>query len=121
MGYLVQRSTDATVIDLLHSNGTGQTIDGTWGDSTKTTCLITSIVLAASAASTVDLRLETSATTSADRYILDGLVMPAGTTLIIDTPIQFDRSVSDLVLELGSADDDVTIFIKYKETKKLVI
>jgi len=121
MGYLVQRSTDATVIDLLKTNGAGATIDGTWGDSTKTTCLITSIIIAASVASTVDLRLETSATTSADRYIFDGLAMPAGTTLTMDTPIEFDRSVTDLVLELGSADDDVTIFVRYEETKKLTI
>tara|TARA_R110000824_G_scaffold115450_2_gene266552 strand:- start:308 stop:673 length:366 start_codon:yes stop_codon:yes gene_type:complete len=121
MGYLVQRSTDATVIDLLRTNGTGGTIDGTWGDSTKTTCLITSIMITASAASTVDLRLETSATTSADRYILDGLVMPASTTITIDTPIEFDRSTTDLVLELGSADDDVTIFVRYNETKKITI
>ena len=119
MGYLVQRSTDATVIDLLRTNGTGGTIDGTWGDSTKTTCLITSIIITASAASTVDLRLETSATTSADRYILDGFVMPASTTITIDTPIEFDRSTTDLIWELASG--DVTIFIRYKEIKKLTI
>ena len=37
MAYLVNRSTDTTVIDLLKTGGTGATVDGTWGDSTKTT------------------------------------------------------------------------------------
>ena len=115
MAYLVYRSTDTTVVDLL----AGAAIDGTWGDSGKLSCLITSIVIAASAASTVDLRLETSATTSTDRYIFDGLTMSAGTTLTMDTPIEFDRSTADLVLELGSSSDDVTIFIRYQETRKI--
>jgi len=47
--------------------------------------------------------------------------MPASTTITIDTPIEFDRSTTDLVLELGSADDDVTIFVRYNETKKITI
>ena len=34
MAYLVNRSTDTTVIDLLKTNGAGATIDGTWGDWT---------------------------------------------------------------------------------------
>ena len=110
MGYLVNRSTDTTVIDLLNTRGTGATIDGTWGDSTKTTCTIESIVMCASSAAVVDLRLETSATTSADRYIFDGLVMPAATTITLDTPIEFDRSTTDLIWELTSG--DVTIFIR---------
>ena len=117
MAYLVNRSTDTTVIDLLANSGAGATIDGTWGDSTKTSCLIKSIVIAASSASVVDLRLESSATTSADRYIFDGLVMSAATTVTMDTPITFDRSTMDLVLELASG--DVTIFIDYQENKKL--
>ena len=117
MAYLVYRSTDTTVIDLLKSDGAGATIDGTWGDSTKTSCSINSIVIAASSASVVDLRLESSATTSADRYIFDGLVMSAATTITMDTPITFDRSTMDLVLELASG--DVTIFINYQENKKL--
>ena len=118
MAYLVYRSTDTTVIDLLKSDGAGATIDGTWGDSTKTSCLIKSIVIAASSAAVVDLRLETSATTSADRYIFDGLVMSAATTITMDTPITFDRSAADLVLELASG--DVTIFVDYQENKKLI-
>ena len=117
MAYLVYRSTDTTVIDLLKSGGAGATIDGTWGDSTKTSCSIKSIVIAASSAAVVDLRLETSATTSADRYIFDGLVMSAATTITMDTPITFDRSTADLVLELASG--DITIFIDYQENKKL--
>ena len=48
MAFLVNRSTDTTVIDLLRTSGAGGTIDGTWGDSTKTTCLIESIVMCAS-------------------------------------------------------------------------
>jgi hypothetical protein len=117
MAYLVNRSTDTTVIDLLANNGAGATIDGTWGDSTKVSCLIKSIVIAASSASVVDLRLESSATASADRYIFDGLVMSAATTITMDTPIAFDRSIYDLVLELASG--DVTIFITYEEYKKI--
>ena len=119
MAFLVNRSTDTTVIDLLKTSGAGATIDGTWGDSTKTTCLIESIVMCASTAAVVDLRLETSATTSADRYIFDGLVMPAGTTITLDTPIEFDRSTTDLIWELASG--DVTIFVRYQEIKKLTI
>ncbi len=117
MAFLVNRSTDTTVIDLLRTSGAGGTIDGTWGDSTKTTCLIESIVMCASSAAVVDLRLETSATTSADRYIFDGLIMPAGTTITLDTPIEFDRSTTDLVWELASG--DVTIFVRYKEVKSV--
>ena len=119
MAFLVNRSTDTTVIDLLKTSGAGATIDGTWGDSTKTTCLIESIVMCASSAAVVDLRLETSATTSSDRYIFDGLVMPAGTTITLDTPIEFDRSTTDLIWELASG--DVTIFVRYQEIKKLTI
>ena len=119
MAYLVNRSTDTTVIDLLKTGGTGATVDGTWGDSTKTTCVIQSIVMCASTAAVVDLRLETIATSSAYRYIFDGLVMPAATTITLDTPIEFDRSTTDLIWELASG--DVTIFIKYQETKKLTI
>jgi hypothetical protein len=119
MAFLINRSTDTTVIDLLRTSGAGGTIDGTWGDSTKTTCLIESIVMCASSAAVVDLRLETSATTSADRYIFDGLIMPAGTTITLDTPIEFDRSTTDLIWELASG--DVTIFVRYQETKKLTI
>ena len=119
MAFLVNRSTDTTVIDLLRTSGAGGTIDGTWGDSTKTTCLIESIVMCASSAAVVDLRLETSATTSADRYIFDGLIMPAGTTITLDTPIEFDRSTTDLIWELASG--DVTIFVRYQEIKKLTI
>ena len=119
MAFLVNRSTDTTVIDLLRTSGAGGTIDGTWGDSTKTTCLIESIVMCASSAAVADLRLETSATTSADRYIFDGLVMPAGTTITLDTPIEFDRSTTDLIWELASG--DVTIFVRYQEIKKLTI
>ena len=53
-------------MDMHFSNkGSQNDIDGTWGDSTKTTCLIESIVMCASTAAVVDLRLETSATTSA--------------------------------------------------------
>ena len=118
MAYLVNRSTDTTVIDFLKTSGAGATIDGTWGDSTKTTCIIESIVMCASTAAVVDLRLETSATTSADRYIFDGLVMPAATTITLDTPIQFNRATTDLIWELGSG--DVTIFITYTEEKALV-
>jgi hypothetical protein len=75
--------------------------------------------MCASSAAVVDLRLETSATTSADRYIFDGLVMPAGTTITLDTPIEFDRSTTDLIWELASG--DVTIFVRYQEIKKLTI
>ena len=118
MAYLVYRSTDTTVVDLLKNSGAGATIDGTWGDSTKTSCVIRSIVIAASSAAVIDLRLETSATTSADRYIFDGLVMSAATTITMDTPITFDRSTTDLVLELASG--DVTIFVDYQENKKVI-
>ena len=68
--------------------------------------------MCASSAAVVDLRLETSATTSADRYIFDGLVIPAATTITMDTPIEFDRSTYDLMIELGSG--DVTIFVNYR-------
>ena len=115
MAFLVDRITNTSVYDLFAASATL----GTWGDATKTTCIIESIVMCASSAAVVDLRLETSATTSADRYIFDGLVMPAGTTITLDTPIEFDRSTSDLMIELGSG--DVTIFIRYQETKKLTI
>ena len=117
MAFLVNRSTDTTVIDLLRTSGAGGTIDDNWGDSTKTTCLIESIVMCASSAAVVDLRLETSAELDADRYIFDGLVMPAGTTITLDTPIEFDRSTTDLVWELASG--DVTIFVRYKEVKSV--
>ena len=115
MAFLIHRATDADPVDLIA--GADQT--SAFGDATKTTCEISSVVICASAPSVVDLRLETSATAGDDRYIFDGLVMPAGTTITLDTPIEFDRSTTDLVLELASADDDVTVFVKYLEVKKL--
>ena len=114
MANLIDRITNTTVYDLFAAS----TTLGTWGDSTKTTCIIKSIVICASTAAVVDLRLEASATTSADRYIFDGLVMPAGTTITMDTPIAFDRATYDLMIELGSG--DVTIFISYQDNKKKI-
>ena len=113
MAHLVNRITDTNVYDLFAGTG----IDGEWGDSTKTTCIIKSIVICATSAAVVELRLEESATTSADRYIFDGLVMPAATTICWDTPIAFDRATYDLVLQLGSG--DVTIFVNYQENIKV--
>ena len=115
MAYLVDRITNTSVYDLFAASAT----IGTWGDNTKTTCIIESILICASTAAVVDLRLEKNATDGDDRYILDGLVMPAATTITLDTPIEFDRSTTDLIWELASG--DVTIFIRYKEIKKLTI
>ena len=114
MAFLVDRITNTSVYDLFAASATL----GTWGDATKTTCIIESIVMCASSAAVVDLRLETSATASADRYIFDGLVMSAATTITMDTPITFDRSTTDLVLELASG--DITIFVDYQENKKVI-
>ena len=113
MAHLVNRITDTTVTDLF----AGATVDGTWGDSTKTTCIIKSIVICATSAAVVELRLEKNATIGDDRYIFDGLVMPAATTITMDTPIAFDRATYDLVLQLGSG--DVTIFVNYQENIKV--
>ena len=113
MAYLVNRITNTSVYDLFAASAT----IGTWGDNTKTTCIIESILICASTAAVVDLRLEKNATDGDDRYILDGLVMPAGTTITLDTPIEFDRSTFDLMIQLGSC--DVTIFVRYKEIKSV--
>ena len=115
MAFLIHRATDADPVDLIA--GADQDDSAAFGDATKTTCEISSVVICASAPSVVDLRLETSATAGDDRYIFDGLVMPAGTTITLDTPIEFDRSTSDLMIELGSG--DVTIFVKYFEAKNI--
>ena len=115
MAFLIHRATDADPVDLIA--GADQDDSAAFGDATKTTCEISSVVICASAPSVVDLRLETSATAGDDRYIFDGLVMPAGTTITLDTPIEFDRSTFDLMIELGSG--DVTIFVRYKEIKSV--
>tara|TARA_R100000655_G_scaffold87006_1_gene127147 strand:- start:102 stop:458 length:357 start_codon:yes stop_codon:yes gene_type:complete len=117
MAFLIHRATDADPVDLIA--GADQDDSGVFGDNTKLTCEIQSVVICASAASVVDLRLEQNSTAGDDRYIFDGLVMPAGTTITLDTPIQFDRSTFDLVLDLATADDDVTIFVKYFEAKNI--
>ena len=117
MAFLIHRATDADPVDLIA--GADRDDSAVFGDPTKTTCEISSVVICASAPSVVDLRLEKNATAGDDRYIFDGLVMPAGTTITLDTPIEFDRSTTDLVLELATADDDVTVFVKYLEVKKL--
>ena len=113
MAHLVNRYTDTNVYDLFAGTG----IDSNWGDSTKTTCIIKSIVICSTSAAVVELRLEKNATIGDDRYIFDGLVMPAATTITMDTPIAFDRATYDLVLQLGSG--DVTIFINYQENIKV--
>ena len=115
MAFLIHRATDADPVDLIA--GADQDDSAAFGDATKTTCEISSVVICASAPSVVDLRLETSATAGDDRYIFDGLVMPAGTTITLDTPIEFDRSTFDLMIELGSG--DVTIFVRYREIKSV--
>ena len=119
MAYLINRSANTTVIDLLKSRGTGATQDdtGTFGDANKTDCIIESIVMCATTAAVVDLRLETNAVVGDDRYIFDGLSMPAGGTVTLDTPIEFNRTTTDLCFQLASG--DVTIFIKYTEQKKI--
>ena len=81
MAYLVDRITNTSVYDLFAASAT----IGTWGDNTKTTCIIESILICASTAAVVDLRLEKNATDGDDRYILDGLVMPAATTCLLYT------------------------------------
>ena len=116
MAYLVYRSTDATVVDLIANAA----VDSEWGDGTKTSCVINSIVLCASARSIVDLRLEKNATAGDDRYIFDGFLMEAGTTVVLDTPIEFDRSIYDLIFSVASG-NDVTIHVNYTENKKIVI
>ncbi len=113
MAFLINRVADTDPVDLI----AGADQDTSFGDNTKLTCEIQSVVICATSAAVVDLRLETSTSEGDDRYIFDGLVMPAATTITLDTPIQFDRSTTDLVLSLASG--DVTIFVKYFEAKNI--
>ena len=46
--------------------------------------------------------------------------MPAGTSLIIDTPIKFNRSTDSILASVENASDDITIYIDYDLIQKLL-
>ena len=90
-------------------------------DATKTTGVINSILVCnnRTAASTVNLYTERYDGSSAGTkmYILNSVSMPAGTSLIIDTPIKFNRSTDSILANVENASDDITIYIDYQLTK----
>ena len=68
-----------TATDLLINSGAGATAGSSYGDSTKSTCEVES--------------------------------------LIIDTPIKFNRSTDSILANVENASDDITIYIDYQLTK----
>ena len=53
-------------------------------------------------------------------YILNRVSIPVGASLALDTPIEFDRSTDDLVMENNGGSDNVTIHVTYTLNKKVI-
>ena len=109
----------ATAADILTPTATGNR-----GDSTKVSGEIQNILIANNreGTSTVNLYLERwdgSGTGGTLMYILNSVEMPAGTSLTIDAPVQFNRATDSLIAYLENGSDDITIYITYQLNKKL--
>ena len=128
--------TGTTAKDLLATSGTGYALatataataatatDSNRGSSTKSTGVINNILIANNRAgtSTVNLyaeRWDGSGTGGTAMYILNSVAMPAGTSLQIDTPINFNRNTDTLVVLLENASDDITIYMDYIQLHKI--
>ena len=91
---------------------------------TKTNGRIESILIANNytAASTVDLyteRWDGDGAGGTKMYILNSVVMPAGTSLVIDTPIRFNRSTDGIFASVANSSESITIYMNYHLTKSI--
>mgnify|MGYP003139217500 CR=1 FL=1 len=132
MAYLSVNVTGTTKTDLLgtitKATATGATqasASSTFaGDSTKLTGTIKSIIICnnnSSASATVALFFErfNTGSSATQMYILNRVSIPVGASLALDTPIEFDRSTDDLVMENEGGSDNVTIHVTYKLNKNI--
>ena len=135
MAYLQWNVTGTQAKDLFATSGTNYVVatataanmptptdEDNRGDSTKLTGVIQNILIANNreGTSTVNLYLERwdgSGDGGTLMYILNTVKMPAGTSLTIDTPIQFNRKTDSLIAYLENSSDDITIYITYKLSK----
>jgi len=128
--------TGTTAKDLLATSGTGYALatataatadtatDSNRGNSTKDVGVVRNILIANNRAgtSTVNLyaeRWDGSGTGGTAMYILNSVAMPVGTSLQIDTPINFNRNTDTLVVLLENASDDITIYMDYIQLHKI--
>ena len=133
MAYLSVNVTGTTKTDLLgtivKATATGATQAGTRsssfaGDSTKLTGIINSVIICnnnSSASASVALFFErfNTGSSATQMYILNRVSIPIGASLVLDTPIEFDRSTDDLVMENNGGSDNVTIHVNYKLNKNI--
>ena len=133
MAYLSVNVTGTTKTDLLgtivKATATGATQAGTpsssfAGDSTKLTGIINSVIICnnnSSASASVALFFErfNTGSSATQMYILNRVSIPIGASLVLDTPIEFDRSTDDLVMENNGGSDNVTIHVNYKLNKNI--
>ena len=94
------------------------------GDSTKLTGIINSVIICnnnSSASASVALFFErfNTGSSATQMYILNRVSIPIGASLVLDTPIEFDRSTDDLVMENNGGSDNVTIHVNYKLNKNI--
>ena len=52
-------------------------------------------------------------------YILKSVALPVGTTLIIDTPILFNRATDKIFAKVSNASESVTLYMDYELNKKI--
>ena len=129
MAYLSANVTGTTKTDLLGTITAAtatapeqaSAADGFAGDTTKVTGIINSIIICnnnSSASASVSLFLErwNVSTSATQMYILNRVIIPVGVSLTMDTPISFDRSTDDLVMENNGGSDNVTITVNYRLT-----
>ena len=129
MAYLSANVTGTTKTDLLGTITAAtatapeqaSAADGFAGDTTKVTGIINSIIICnnnSSASASVSLFLErfNTGSSATQMYILNRVIIPVGVSLTMDTPISFDRSTDDLVMENNGGSDNVTITVNYRLT-----
>ena len=129
MAYLSANVTGTTKTDLLGTITAAtatapeqaSAADGFAGDTTKVTGIINSIIICnnnSSASASVSLFLErwNVSTSATQMYILNRVIIPVCVSLTMDTPISFDRSTDDLVMENNGGSDNVTITVNYRLT-----
>ena len=129
MAYLSANVTGTTKTDLLGTITAAtatapeqaSAADGFAGDTTKVTGIINSIIICnnnSSASASVSLFLErwNVSTSATQMYILNRVIIPVGVSLTMDTPISFDRSTDDLVMENNGGSDNFTITVNYRLT-----
>ena len=137
MGYVQWNITsNTTARDLLATSGTNYNLATAYPaeaatatnanriDATKTSGIIESVLICnnRTAASTVNLyteRWDGSGSGGTKMYILNSDIMPAGTSIVIDTPIRFNRSTDGILASVENASDDITIYLNYKLNKKI--